>query len=157
MPNLSDISGSLSNREQHPLIHGMRIFLFICALLGILGGFAENSFAKTVFQQIAAGQMILGGFVCLSAAAIIEVANNSVKQTAQVVVGLEVIRDSLLKTYEALEQIAVRIQITNEKIDAAIYKHEKISERADVIGERTNQLLEWVGAVQQKKSSTNAS
>ena len=149
----------------------MRIVLFICAVLGILGGFVESGQAKTVFQQIAAGQMILGGFVCLCAAAVIEVLSNNIKQTAQVVVGLEAIRDSLdaqvvvgleairdslEKTNEALGRIAVLAQIANEKADAALFRHEKLLAKSDEISERTNQLLEWLGTVQQKSRGTSA-
>ena len=133
----------------------MRIFLFICAVVGILGGFAESQVTKTVFQQIAAGQMILGGFVCLCAAALLEVSTSNVKQTGQVVVGLEEIRDALKKSNETLAQIAILVQTANEKADFALHKHETSETKAGVDRERTNQLLEWLGTVQQKARASS--
>lgn len=141
----------------------MRIFLFICAVIGILGGFAESQVTTTVFQQIAAGQMILGGFVCLCAAALLEVSMSNLKltrevviQNGEVVLGLAEIRDALKKSNEALAQIAVLVQIGNEKADFALHRFETAEAKADVTRERTNQLLEWLGTVQQKARSTNA-
>ena len=87
--------------------------------------------------------MILGGFVCLAAASVLELLSDSILQSRLIAAQQNFAIQSLEQATDSIAKLAIALQTANEIAITGVQKNEAFAAKADVARDRTNQLLVW--------------
>ena len=144
------------NSPKNPVIGhlvGVITIMVFIAIISFADGSRASAHSKTVFQEISAGLEILGGFVCLAAAAVVLAIYSTYRHSQAAPMPLtgssSPLNHEIIEISARLARVEGAIKRVDDTTALALKQATEDAAAAKEARDRTNQLLEWIGTGKQ--------